>query len=236
MFQTAFNPAKLTVVAGDTVTWRNGDIVVHDVKGRAFTSGVIGRFGSFSQRFDTPGHGELPVQPAPRDGGAAGGPRGAADRAGGDLLRGRDRRAEGAHRPRLGGHARARGRRLAARGQRHGGADGTFKASVEAAAGYRARTAAGESPAVTATVLRRPKVKLRAAKGRLKVSTTPAAKGLTARFEERRASAWRAFATVKLDAAGRASVKDARASCASCSPAASPRSRRARRSGADAQA
>ena len=33
MFSTAFNPAKLTVVAGDTVTWRNGDIVVHDVKG-----------------------------------------------------------------------------------------------------------------------------------------------------------------------------------------------------------
>ena len=33
MFQTQFIPAKLTVVAGDTVTWRNGDIVVHDVKG-----------------------------------------------------------------------------------------------------------------------------------------------------------------------------------------------------------
>ena len=39
MFSTAFNPAKLTVVAGDTVTWRNGDIVVHDVKGAGFTSG-----------------------------------------------------------------------------------------------------------------------------------------------------------------------------------------------------
>ncbi len=49
---------------------------------------------------------------------------------------------------------------------------------------------------------------MRAAKGRLKVSTTPAAKGLTARFEERRRSAWRAFATVKLDAAGSASVKE----------------------------
>ena len=55
MFSTAFNPAKLTVVAGDTVTWRNGDIVVHDVKGAGFTSGVIGRFESFSQRFDAPG-------------------------------------------------------------------------------------------------------------------------------------------------------------------------------------
>ena len=49
---------------------------------------------------------------------------------------------------------------------------------------------------------------MQAAKGRLKVSTTPAAKGLTARFEERRSSAWRKFATVKLDAAGRASVKE----------------------------
>ena len=43
------------MVAGDTVTWRNGDIVVHDVKGADFSSGVIGRFESFSQRFDAPG-------------------------------------------------------------------------------------------------------------------------------------------------------------------------------------
>ena len=108
--------------------------------------------------------------------------------------------------------------------------NGTFKASVEAAAGYRARTAAGESPAVTATVLQLPKVKLSAAKGRLKVTTTPAAKGLTARFEERKASGWRKFATKKLDRPVAPPWPSARASCASSSPAARRRSRRARRS------
>ena len=208
MFATAFNPAKLTVVAGDTVTWRNGDIVVHDVKGAAFTSGVIERFGSFSQRFDTPGtqtylcslhlgmSAQLEVLAAQLD---------APD---GSRLRRRDDRAQGPDRARRGGDARAR---RAAAGSRRAPSrrrDGTLKASVEAAAGYRARTAAGESPAVTATVLQLPKVKLSAAKGRLKATTTPAAKGLTARFEERKASGWRKFATKKLDAAGRASVAE----------------------------
>ena len=39
------------------------------------------------------------------------------------------------------------------------------------------------------------------------MTTTPAGKGLVARYEERTAKGWRAFATKKLDSAGTASVK-----------------------------
>ena len=61
---------------------------------------------------------------------------------------------------------------------------------------------------MTATLLPVPKVKLTAGNGRLKVTTTPAAKGLIARFEQREASGWRAFATKKLDGGGRATVRE----------------------------
>ena len=208
MFATAFNPAKLTVVAGDTVTWRNGDIVVHDVKAPTFTSGVIGRFESFSQRVDAPGTvsyvctlhlgmgAQLEVLAAKLDA-----PAGAAYAGETVELVGRTAPGATVTIERDAGGWRPAGTVTAA-------ATGAFKASVGAAAGYRARTAGGESPAVTATLLKLPKVKLAAAKGRLKVTTTPAAKGLSARFEQRTAKGWRRFATKKLDPAGRASVAE----------------------------
>jgi plastocyanin len=208
LFQTQFTPAKLTVVAGDTVTWRNGDIVVHDVKGAAFASGVIGRFESFSQRFDAPGTvkylcslhlgmgAELEVLAAQLTA-----PAGTFYAGETVELRGRTAPGSAVTLERDAGGWKAAGTVTAA-------PDGAFKAKVEAASGYRARTAGGESPAVSATLEPAPKVKLRAAEGRLKVTTSPAAKGLKARFQERRASGWRTFATVKLDGAGRASVKE----------------------------
>ena len=211
MFATAFNPAKLTVVAGDTVTWRNGDIVVHDVKGASFASGIIGRFESFSQRFDAPGtqaylcslhlgmSAQLEVLAATLTA-----PAGTAFA--GETIELKGRTAPGT--PAVTIERDAGGGAWQPAGTATPAGNGTFEATVEAAAGYRARTAAGESPAVTATVLAAPKVKLTVAKGRLKVTATPAAKGLVARFEERRPSGWRKFASVKLDAAGRASVKE----------------------------
>ena len=134
MFSTAFNPAKLTVVAGDTVTWRNGDIVVHDVKGGTFTSGIIGRFESFSQRFDTAGTVNYLCSLHLGMGRAARGAGGAADRAGRVGLRGRDDELKGRTMPGAvvtlerdaGGWQPA--------GSVTASADGTFKASVEAAA------------------------------------------------------------------------------------------------------
>jgi plastocyanin len=39
---TAFNPAEITVAAGDTVTWTNNDSAGHDVTGDDFSSGEGG--------------------------------------------------------------------------------------------------------------------------------------------------------------------------------------------------
>jgi hypothetical protein len=50
-----FSPAQVTIAPGDSVTWRNGDFAVHDVRGPGFASPPINRFGVFTQRFDTPG-------------------------------------------------------------------------------------------------------------------------------------------------------------------------------------
>ncbi len=52
-----FDPPRSVAVAGDTVTWRNIDLVTHDVRigGGAFDSGPLLRATSWAQRFDTPG-------------------------------------------------------------------------------------------------------------------------------------------------------------------------------------
>jgi hypothetical protein len=50
-----FSPAVVTIAPGDSVSWRNGDFAVHDVRGTGFASPPINRFGTFTQRFDTPG-------------------------------------------------------------------------------------------------------------------------------------------------------------------------------------
>src|SRR5262249_41414632 len=52
----AFQPASLTINAGDTVTWTNNDTVPHTVTddAGAFDSGQIAPGGSYSRRFDGP--------------------------------------------------------------------------------------------------------------------------------------------------------------------------------------
>ena len=54
----AFNPAEVTIKAGDTVTWTNEDSVGHDVTGDDFKSGDAGGIGqgdTFEHTFDTAG-------------------------------------------------------------------------------------------------------------------------------------------------------------------------------------
>jgi plastocyanin len=54
----AFNPAEVTIKAGDTVTWTNEDSVGHDVTGDAFKSGDAGGIGqgdTFEHTFDKAG-------------------------------------------------------------------------------------------------------------------------------------------------------------------------------------
>jgi plastocyanin len=53
-----FDPARLTVVAGDTVGWRNDDAEQHTVAaaaGGAFASPILATRGQLAHRFDTPG-------------------------------------------------------------------------------------------------------------------------------------------------------------------------------------
>ena len=53
-----FNPANVTVKAGDTVTWTNKDSVGHDVTGDTFKSGDPGGMqngDTFTQTFDKKG-------------------------------------------------------------------------------------------------------------------------------------------------------------------------------------
>jgi plastocyanin len=52
-----FEPARMTAVAGDRVTFRNNDLVTHDVRigGGLFDSGPIVRFTSWGQPFEQPG-------------------------------------------------------------------------------------------------------------------------------------------------------------------------------------
>jgi plastocyanin len=52
-----FNPQKLTVTAGTTVTWTNEDDIPHTVASstKAFKSKVMDTEGSFSFTFATPG-------------------------------------------------------------------------------------------------------------------------------------------------------------------------------------
>lgn len=210
MFGTAFRPSAVTVVAGDSVQWRNGDLVPHDVKAANVASGIVARFDSFTQRFDAPGAQPYLCTLHPQMTGRVdvlaatlSAPTGAAFAGEEIALKGRTAPGTASvaiERDAGDGSWRASATATPA-------ANGSFRATVEAASGYRARTAAGESPAVGATVLPAPKVRLTAAKGRLKVTSTPAAKGLVARVQQRRPGGWRTFARARLDAAGRASVK-----------------------------
>jgi plastocyanin len=54
----AFNPADITIKAGDTVTWTNDDSTGHDVTGDDFKSGAPGGIGNgdtFEHTFDKAG-------------------------------------------------------------------------------------------------------------------------------------------------------------------------------------
>ncbi len=51
----AFNPAALTVKAGDTVTWTNNDSVQHQIKSNTFNSAPLTQGQTFSFTFTTAG-------------------------------------------------------------------------------------------------------------------------------------------------------------------------------------
>jgi plastocyanin len=211
-----FSPAQVTVVVGDEVVWRNSDLLAHDVLAvdGSFGSGVLGRFGSFSVRFDRAGaHPYLcTVHPFMRGqveavAAVLRGPQAA-------VLAGEPVRLEGRAAPgapvtlehRLQGaswHAVANG---------VAGADGAFSFAVAAAEGavYRAVTVAGASPelalAVTAAVEAEIRVRPGHHRTRVRLRTRPASPGLTAVLQRysRERFMWRRIDHARLDARGRA--------------------------------
>jgi plastocyanin len=216
-----FDPSHSTIVAGDTIVFRNNDLVTHDVRigGGVFDSGPIGRFTSWSQQIDQPGGypfvctlhafmgGYLDVVAstlaAAPDGVLAGEPL---------MLSGRAP-AGTAH---VGVERSISGGAWSADGDGAAPAqDGTFEATVKAAEGasYRVTTPAGASPAVTPRVTARVDVHIDVLRSRhhidVRVHTMPAATGFLATLERysRWHFRWRPARRVKLDSRGRASFR-----------------------------
>jgi len=212
-----FSPPRSTIVAGDVVTWKNADLVTHDVRVAAglFDSGPILRSGSWTQGFDQPGEypflctlhafmtGNLSVVAAtlqaPKGPVIAGGPLRLTGRAPAGTTALTVERAEG------GGAWAAVGAPVVP------GADGVFAATTPAVAGasYRVTGPAGASPALTPAVTARVDVHVRLDGRRLEVHAMPAPKGLRATLElyRRWRYRWAELRTRKLDAGGMASFR-----------------------------
>jgi plastocyanin len=214
-----FDPPHSTMVAGDTVLFRNNDLVTHDVRIHPFNSGPIVRFTSWSKQIDAPGaypfvctlhafmRGDLDVVAAT----LAAAPDGAI--AGDTLTLSGRTRAGIAH---VGVEQSVSGRAWSAVG---GGVapapDGTFKTSVPALEGasYRVMTPAGPSPAVTPRVTARVDAHLAVVRKRrgviVRVHTMPAAPGFTATLERysRWHFRWRSHRHTKLDRHGSAAFR-----------------------------
>ena len=188
-----FDPPRSTMVAGDTVLFRNSDLVTHDVLISPFASGPIARFTSWSQQIDQPGgypflctlhafmRGNLDVVAATLaaapDGVLAGEPL---------ALSGRTR-AGTAH---VGVEQSVADGAWSAVGAGAAPApDGTFTTTVPAVEGasYRVTTPAGPSPAVTPRITARVSVHVGVERRRrhamVHVHTAPAVTGFTATLE-----------------------------------------------------
>lgn len=216
-----FEPARVTAVAGDRVTFRNNDLVTHDVRigGGLFDSGPIARFSSWHQAVEEPGEypfictlhafmsGNLSVVPATLqaapDGVLAGEPLTLSGRApAGSPSVGVERST-----PSGGWVALDAGATPAA--------DGTFAVRTPAVEGasYRVTTAAGTSAPVTPHVTAHVELHVALQRGKrrstLQVHAMPAPEGMVATLERyaRWRYRWRARRTVRLDHHGAAAFR-----------------------------
>ena len=214
-----FDPPRSTMVAGDTVLFRNNDLETHDVLISPYASGPIARFTSWSQQIDQPGgypflctlhafmRGNLDVVAATLaaapDGVLAGEPL---------ALSGRTR-AGTAH---VGVEQSVADGAWSAVGAGTAPApDGTFTTTVPALEGasYRVTTPAGPSPVVTPRVTTRVSVHVGVERRRrhamVHVHTAPAVTGFTATLElySRWHFRWRARRHAKLDRHGHAGFR-----------------------------
>jgi plastocyanin len=211
-----FDPQRLTIVAGDQVSWRNADFVSHEVRATngAFDSGTIGRQGVYLHRFDTPGSYALvcsihPFMTGEVDvlGATLSGPKAAVVAGEPVRLEGRapagtgsvsleEQGTDGAWKP-VSSTAT--------------GADGAFAFSTTAheTASYRAVSAAGTSQPVTVNVSARVDLHVHVHKGHVMVETEPVTKGLVATLQlySRERFSYRRIAHVKTDRKGMAEFR-----------------------------
>jgi plastocyanin len=208
-----FDPQRLTVVAGDEVTWRNADFVSHEVRATngAFDSGPLGRQVVFAHKFDSAGSYGLvcPIHPFMS---------GQVDVVGATLSASQASVVEG-EQVTLSGRAPAGSGAVALEEQGAGGtwtrvasteagADGAFSFSMPAheATSYRAVSAAGTSPAVAVNVTARVTLDVKVHHGEVMVQTKPRQKGLVATLQiySRERFTWRRIGHAKTNRRGAA--------------------------------
>jgi plastocyanin len=193
-----FSPARVTIVAGDSVLWRNGDLAAHDVKGGDFTSGPLASSSFFTHAFAAVGPqpfvcsihpfmtGEVDVVAATLAGASA---------YAGERVTLPGRAPAGTPWVEVGGQSVVPA------------ADGTFAVTVRPAATtvYVARTALGESPGATVTVTESIPLRVRLSGHMVRVT---ARSGLIATLQvySRERFMWRSAGRVKLDRRGRGSI------------------------------
>jgi len=200
----AFSPARVLVVPGDSVLWRNGDLITHDVKGPDFDSGPLASSLFYSHTFAAVGPqpfvctvhpfmtGEVDVVAATLSGGTA---------FAGEAVALSGRAPAGTPSVAI---ERQAGASWEPAGSAAPSADGTFTAVVRPAetSVYRARTALGEGAAATVTVTLDVDLRVRLSGRVMRVTARP---GLVATLQvySRERFRWRDAERVKLDSRGR---------------------------------
>jgi plastocyanin len=202
---TAYNPARVVALTGDTIGWRNSSFInQHTVTSAGFDSGPIVPGGGFYREFTTPGtylytctihpimSGEIDVYGMLLDGPDRAVARGAATTltgraAGGiDVIAIEEDTGAGFHKV-----ATAEAR------------DGKFRATVHppANASYRAISGADASQAVQVEVSDRSEVSLRASRRSLRAHVDPANPGarMSLQFKLRERFGWWTVARSRLD-------------------------------------
>jgi plastocyanin len=214
-----FDPQRLTIVAGDQVSWRNADFVTHDIRATngAFDSGFIARQGVYLHRFDSVGNYGLvcsihPFMTGQIDvlGATLSGPKTAVVAGESVTLQGRAPAGAGS----VSLEEQGAGGAWAPVASTAVGADGAFAFTMPAheTAAYRAVSAAGTSQPVTVSVSARIGLDVHVHKGRVMVATAPATKGLVATLQlySRERFSYRRIGHVKTDRKGMAEFRPRR--------------------------
>jgi len=204
----SFSPARVLIVPGDSVLWRNGDLVVHDVRGADFDSGPLASSLFFSHAFDTVGArpflctvhpfmtGEVDVVAATLSG---------AEAFAGEPVSLSGRAPAGTPSVAI---ERAAGSSWEPAGSAVPSSDGSFTAVVRPVetSVYRASTALGAGSPATVTVTANVDLRVRFARRLVRVTARP---GLTATLQvySRERFMWRDAARVRLDAHGRGAIR-----------------------------